>query len=272
VTPAKTTRPSRSTRAVVFCQRHPWWTSLVVAVLITAYGGPGIYNWWRGQAAPMLMTALLPVPAGFAFLAHAGRGGRTPMDRLAPWLAANVVALVAAVAFCDTRWWNVPWTAALLVTMPFAIWPLVAAVLLPGDPPGDETPVALIGYPAALVLLPPALAEVYGIADMWVVATALGLAIVPLAVHAVVRSPWPTVRVLAVATFLGFTSSVLQLWHLQYGVLDPVWFFAGGRKMPLLFPPAVWFAGALLAVAARRCRSMTAVPADHPIVEDFGAA
>jgi hypothetical protein len=36
--------------------------------------------------------------------------------------------------------------------------------------------------------------------------------------------------------------------------------------------PAVWTIAGVLVVAARRARSMTAVPRDHPIVADFGGA
>jgi hypothetical protein len=275
VATTRTTRADRATRLVVWCQRHPWVTSLAVALAVGTFAGPGIYNWCRHGTSAEVTTVFLLVPAGFAFLAHAGRGARSSWDRFAPWLAANVVATIAALEFCETGLWRVPWTSALEVSVPFAVWPLASAALLPGDPPADAAPAALVGYPAALVLFPPALAaawrgEVWSDADFWAVGMVFCLAIAPLAFHAAVRSRAAPGRLVAVAVLLGFASSVLSSEGRTRAVFGRVDFWSETRPMSPLLPPAVWLAGALLAVAARRCRSMTAVPADHPVVADFG--
>ena len=256
----------------MFCQRHPWWTSVVVALTIGFFAGPWTMELCDRHSPDTVMTLMMLIPAAVSCLAHVGRGGRTTSDRLAPWLAANVAVVATSLAYSEMPSWGVRFTSALIVLMPFAVWPLVTAVLLPGDPPGDETPAALLGYPLTLVLFPPILAAVFRDRDTWAIGTAFCLALVPLAMHAVVRCRWPTGNVVGGAMLLGAASYVLRL--AQMTIWSATWddFHSRRRGMLPFLPVVVWVACALMAVAARRCRSMTAVPADHPIVEDFGAA
>jgi hypothetical protein len=261
--------PDGGTRLVVLAQRRPWATSVAIAAAIVGATCPWAVERLRHANANTVTTCLLLVPAAFAFLAHAGRGGRATIDRLAPWLAANVAVAGSAFAYAALTPWGIHWTSALMVLVPFAVWPLVCAALLPGEPPAGETPAALICYPATLVLFPPILAAVFRSADLWAVGTAACLAIVPLALHATVRSRRTTPQILAAAVLLGAASAAIR----PAGPAEEAVRADGNHverlAMSAALPPIVWLLGALMAVAARRCRSMTAVPRDHPIVEDF---
>jgi hypothetical protein len=148
--------------------------------------------------------------------------------------------------------------------MAVAVWPLASAALLPGSPPGDETPIAAVAFPVAVVAFPPAGALLLtggnpqDLADVWAFLTAVCVALVPLAVHALVRSRLQTGLLLALSLTCGIA------WEVLYPGPRP------RRLVQVLLAPATALAIGLLVAAARRARSMTAVPLDHAIVEDFG--
>jgi hypothetical protein len=266
----RATPPDGATRAVVWCQRHPWLASLGATAVIVGAFNPWTLRWIGGAGGPMIATFLLLAPAAVASVAHAGRGGRTTSDRLAPWFAANLGAMAAALLFVWYSDGYYAWTRCIRVTAPFAVWPLLTTVLLPGEVPGGPTPAALVGYPATLVLFPPLAAVLWPGPEVWAIVTIFSLTIVPLAVHAVLRCRAPTKAVLLAATIYGTAA-----WLLENALPQPMKKQAGGfyaevREMAWPVPVLVWVAGALMAVAARRCRGMTAVPTDHPIVTDFG--
>lgn len=252
------------TRLVVLAQRRPWATSVAIAAVIVGAGGPWAADWYGVRDPVDVATALVLVPVAFAFLAHAGRGGRTGSDRLAPWLATNSAALVAALVFAAAPWWNLQFASTLAMALPIALWPLVCGVLLPGDPPGDETPFAVVAFALTLCLFPLAATWIVRPADAWATTTALSVLLVPLAFHAAVRSRLRSGTIVLASLGVGVLGEALRP--------SAVWFSGSMHASPFrtgLLVPAVWLCAGVLAVAARRCRSMTAVPRDHPIVEDF---
>jgi hypothetical protein len=249
---------------VVACQRHPWIAS---AALCLGVGGAATAGLLGAPDRTRVhdVLALLPlVTASFASVGHIGRGARATADRLAPWLAANAVALSAAMVLSSARVWRASFTGMLTFTLIVAVWPLASAALLPGTPPGDETPVAAVAFPAAIVVLPPASALLLArggpefVEGAWAIAAWLCVLLIPLAVHALVRSRMPTRLLLALSLACGAAWEVLHPGERRTGIVSA------------LLAPAAALAVGLLVVAARRARSMTAVPVDHPIVEDFG--
>lgn len=262
-------------RLVIACQRRPWATSVMLASAVVALSLGILFRVMFTRDAQDVRTALLVVPAAFAMIAHLGRGGRPTVDRLAPWLAANLAAITAAglIAAVSTGGGGLlPWI--LVVTVALTVWPLVAGAVLPGDPPGDATPFAAIAFTATIALFPPLTMYVSAYADVWIVTTALCLLMVPLAFHALVRTRITTRKLLVAAPFVGLLAHGARLASVSNSRDRALVLQAHEAKSAkwFLLTAGVWLAGALFVVIARRARSMTAVPRDHAIVEDFGGA
>jgi hypothetical protein len=249
---------------VVACQRHPWIASVALSMAVGIAATAAILGAERRATSHEVLAVLPLVTASFAAIGHIGRGARATADRLAPWFAANVVALAVSLVLANAGGWPAQVPETLALAMAVAVWPLASAALLPGSPPGDETPIAAAVFPATVVAFPTASALVLGrgnayvIADAWLLATVLCVPLVPLAVHALVRSRMRTRLLLALSLAYGVAWERLHPGPRTQGLV------------PAVLAPAAALAVGLLIVAARRARSMTAVPLDHAVVEDFG--
>jgi hypothetical protein len=260
----RSTRGGAGDAIIVACQRHPWIASVALSVGVVAAATASLLGLGRYMTTHNVLALLPPATASFAAIGHIGRGARATADRLAPWFAANVVALVVSLVLANALGWRAQVPATLMLVLVIAVWPLASAALLPGSPPGDETPIAAVAFPAAIVAFPPAGALLLtggnpqDVADAWAILTAVCVPLVPLAVHALIRSRLRTPLLLALSLACGVA------WEL----LDPEERRRG--FVPTMLAPAAALAVGLLVAAARRARSMTAVPLDHAIVQDFG--
>ena len=257
-------RADGGTRLVVMCQRRAWLASLLLTFGIVGLTGPWAWKWYPVEDAYAGLSIVPLVPIAFAALAHVGRGGTSTVDRLAPWFAANLAGLALAVGLFVMPGWPVGFPQAVGLTLPFTIWPLVAGVVLPGNPPGDVTPIAATAFPVTIVIFPPLLAALLRSPEAWVIAAAVCLLLAPLAFHAAVRSRLPSARILLLAAIGGLA------WSLLLPAADRHTRGAAPEIARHLIAPVCWLVAGVLVIAARRCRSMTAVPADHPLVTDWG--
>jgi hypothetical protein len=243
---------------VVFCQRRPWFTSFVLGVGVAVLAGPGSAGRFGGRIGAddeiRILSCLPFVTAAFAALLHVGRGARSTIDRFAPWLAANLATVVIACSWAVQPSWPLLLPGTIGLALLVAEWPLACAAILPGTPPGDRLDLAAAAL-SCLCLVPPLLEICLHDHIVWTVAAAECALAVPLVVHALARSPVRARWILLGAVAVGCA-----------------WEFARPEYSRRLVGPVVWLLVALCVLAARRCRSMTAVPRDHPIVADFGGA
>lgn len=249
---------------VIACQRHPWIASITLSTAVGGAATASILGAPRRTTSHDVLALLPVVAASFAAIGHIGRGARATTDRLAPWFATNAVALAAAIVLSSASGWRGSLAAPLVVALVIAVWPLASAALLPGSPPGDETPVAAVVFPATIVAFPPLMALLLTsrtpefAADVWTFAMMFCVPVVPLAVHALVRSRVSTPVLVGISLACGFAWELLQPSR-----------SAPGPVTRLLAPSAALAVG-LIVAAARRARCLTAVPLDHTIVQDFG--
>jgi len=249
-------------RLVVVAQRHPWRTSLVLAGAMVGLSGPWTWRWYPLHSPFDWLTLNALLLCVVAFIAHAGRGGRSSSDRLAPWLVANLAAIAMALAIDASSFSRDNFEVMLLWSAAFAIWPLMAGVLMPGSPPGDALPVAARVLPAVMTFFAPVAAAIARSADYWTFSAFACLPVAPIAFHAAVRSR------LRAATIVGLALSCGCAWQ----ILQPAGRRFRNDESSALLGPVAWTLAGLLVVAARRARSMTAVPLDHPIVDDLAGA
>jgi hypothetical protein len=253
-------RGDAGVRLVALVQRRPWITSLAVASAVIGLCGPWTWRWYAFSGYAAQLTTLPLLLCAFAFLAHIGRGGRATSDRAAPWLAANVAGLALAWVISRSPASDLPFAVVLGVAVAASLWPLVSVAVLPGAPPGDLLPLATTVLPAAMLTFPAITAAALRSDEGWPIGAFACLPLAPLAFHAAVRGRLRSWMVVGAAAACGFVWRILTpLGALPHGT--PSW--------PLL-APVVWTLAGVLVVAARRVRSMTAVPLDHPAVADFG--
>jgi hypothetical protein len=267
-------------RLVILCRSTPWPTSFLVAAA-AAWPAAKVVEalcpydarvqvfamWIRHESAtsiPVVPMSLV-VAAGAGFLLHAGRGGRSTWDRLAPWCAAGVTAFgVAAWLVADRRVGAADGASALGLCGCLLLWPLAAGVLL-SDVSTPSLVGALASASAAGVALLPWIAERVAPIDAWRTAAFATLIVAPPAFHAAVRA-----RVGAPVILAAAAAAALVQGSIAPDVLvDDRFLFA---RRDGVWPACVgaWLLAGVLVLAARRCRSMTAVPRDHPIVADCG--
>jgi hypothetical protein len=247
-------------RLIVLCQRRPWATSVVFGLALVPIGGPWLFEGPREEDVVVAALPLL-VLASSALL-HVGRGAASTIDRFAPWLGANLGVLAAWSAWLATDLGSAPAlirAAALGVLAVLFLWPLAAASIVPGSPPGDAVETSAVAYTATLFLLP-----LVGRAfddSIWPVFFLLAVAVAPLAFHAAVRTRAADSTVLFVALALGLA------WEFERPPNDRSWM---QRAYATHFLSALsCLTCGLLLLAARRCRQMTAVPRDHAVFMDF---
>jgi hypothetical protein len=249
-------------RLVVVVQRHPWRTSLLLAGAVVGLTGPWTWRWYPLHSPFDWMTTLTLLACVVAFIAHAGRGGRSSSDRLAPWLVANLAAIATAMTISSSPFSRNSFELNLLGAAAFAIWPLMAGALMPGSPPGDELPVAARVLPAVMVLFAPIAAAIGRSAEYWTFSAFACLPVAAIAFHAVVRSRLRSATIVGLALCCGCAWQILQPEGRRFR----------DAESSALLGPVVWTLAGLLVIAARRARSMTAVPLDHPIVDDLAGA
>jgi hypothetical protein len=200
-----------------------------------------------------------------ALAVQIGRGARDASGRFAIWLVANVMALGAALLLDAYRRW-MTWDEAMLLALAILVWPLVVELLVTAHSPVRETPLVALGV-CVLAFVADALGcflinAPYG-SRARVYATALpfaALLVLPLAMQTLARTTIASRSLLAGGVAAGAAMALVVA-------------LAGPRGHGLSFAlAAVWPLGAVLVVVARRFRSMTAIPLDHPVVADFGPA
>jgi hypothetical protein len=262
-------------RLVVSAQRHPWTTSLVVAaasvgVLLVRMQFDAEENisvrWmtcWKTRWTSLLAEDEWAIAVGstislLSFLAHiVPPTARSTWDRLAPWVAANLAAVAFALAFVhDPAWTDRPsLPEALVVAVPLALWPLGSRALVDASVDRKSTGVIAVILCAGVVASGP-------LGSPSSAAAIFGLALLPPAFHDATRLATPALLLVLLAALLAVIAAPLTLSTRSYGTVHEL----GPRPA---FATALVIA-ALLVLAARRCRSMTAVPHDHPVVADFG--
>ena len=240
-------------RLVVRVQRDPWRTSLVGALIATAFL----------QSIGSMSTAnLIVLAAGAACLAHCAAG--RSFGALAPWTAAAAVSVPLSVAFqqrLNARFFTLTVLPEALIVL---YVPLVVGAVVAGTRalrwPSSVLAAVLICETAAFV----SMQSIIWPGD-WSDGTHLiwalsWCAVVSLLVHAVATSDVSTQVVLAASPIVSLLVS-----EAFYGTREACsgWIPHAAVVPSLLAGPAA----ALLGLAARRVRSMTAVPADHPSFE-----
>ena len=263
---------------VIRLQKRPWVTSLVCAAFLAACAGPWVSRGdifgYRSEADGFRLAAVV---LGVALLYHAGAGRRTAFERLAPLLAAGVVALVLAAGLelttieKYTSYSHGPPRAADLGVIAAESRSLAAFVVFAPLALGflcelrvfrEETGFAAVLRALAVTGAGAAACSVDGslLGDVRVT-----IVVVSLAFHAAVASSMSSALIVVVALALGALNVTVHP-HLPSA---PSWMDGRpGELVPrdtLLF--AGWFVGGLLVVAARRVRSMTVLPDDHPVTE-----
>lgn len=266
-------RPDGGTAQVVACQRRPWRVSGALALSILA--ALALYLGWVPSIAlpsaivrhslqrdALAMAQALIVLVSFA--TQVGRGGVDAHGRLAPWLVFNVVAAAAAAIFV-ARTPSLRFETALLISASLVVWPLVVEFFVTAHAPTRETPaVALVvcalafaGDAIACALVrEPSGSTGHALATASPYFTLLAL---PLAFQTLARTTIATRSLLVGGLAAGAAMALVVALARPHG---------HGLSLALA---AVWPLGAVLVVVARRFRSMTAIPLDHPVVADLDA-
>jgi hypothetical protein len=249
------TGPSVVDRYLVRCQLRPWRASLEIAAAAAGACVAAVF-----AAAPPIrylsVAAALLIAASFA--CHVTRGARAMADRLAPVLAFTAAAW--GVAFVS-RWFGVwpSWdlgerTSAAAVGAMLIAWAVpFRHVMRTGGVPADLT---LAGIATLGVLL----GAVHDL-DKWGM-----LAVTSVAFECAVLCSLRASLVIAFAATLG-------LAHAGFLVTERPWWNTQGTRhweLTLASGPILWVLGAALARIARRGRSMSVIPLDHPVHADFG--
>lgn len=241
-------------RLVVRIQRHPWTTALVAVLLGAALFHSG------GTSSP---ARLLVAVAGMSCLAHCAAGAS--FAALAPWAAAALLSLPLTRSLARWYWLyrfeSVVLPEALIVLyVPVAVGAVVA----------NARSVRWPWWGCAVALAGEAIGIFLVANDAWPIARRLGddlalattwCVVVSLLVHAVATSAVSARTALAVSPVASFVVIVVY-----YGFSDFRFGWSGVVPVVVAGPVA-----ALLALAARRIRSMTALPEDHASFE-LGAA
>jgi hypothetical protein len=242
-------------RLVVRIQRDPWRTALVAVLVGTAF--------FRAIGTPS-PECMFVVVGGMACLAHCAVG--TSFAALAPWTAAAALSVPLSVAFQEPLWpHSVKLTvlpeALVVLYVPLVLGALVARRRTRGWPWWGW---AAVAWAWTLMLLHEAqvVSPSYWHGGESLARDATSCVVISLLVHAVATSAVPARIVLAASPVVSFL--VMEAFHC-------VWMRAlgqGGLRWSSLLPALVAGpAAALLALAARRVRSMTAVPEDHASFE-----
>ena len=262
-------RPDPDVRLVVWAQRHPWPVSAGVVTLTMAAAGPWIHadrtpNGNLGDVDLLLVVLGL----GSAALLHLGLSAADRFDRLA-W-PAGCCALSILLAWSWSATTRVPFIAALGVGAIVCAGCAAANAVLPGTPTSRPLR-GLAALLVALVLETRVAAEVFdpdvrrGLSTMLGVAA---LALAPFAFHASIRSRLPSRAIVLIALGAGVLSAALR--SPPSGLVKKS--SPGGlSEAPRGFWPLLllWVLAGLLIVALRRIRSMSAVPLDHPLRNEF---
>ena len=282
------TGPSRGARLLVAAQRHPWITSTVIAVIVLACAR-GLTIWtesWTLLFDPLSNTTILTLLlTGVSFVAHVGRGGGDAFHRLAPWFAASVAGIF--LLWSPLQGSHSSSSLDILLGLLVVCWPLASSIVMEAVETARSARVMTIVLLAALLLLPlaaslasslaerlsdpasTAIRETHellsfegGVCDVsWAI-------LVPLAFHAAVRSDLSSGSIAFTAAALGlhwsvgrFAGASGSFYYYHHRVNHSVFVLDG----------VVWTLAGLLVLAARRSRSLSAIPRDHPVLADFGA-
>jgi hypothetical protein len=240
-------------RLVVRLQRDPWRTAVVAVLVATAFLESVE---WPSTAS------LLVVVAGMACVAHCVAG--PSLAALAPWTAAAAISVPLSLAFqarLKDRFFELTVLPEALI---IAYVPLVIGAVVGGT---RTLRWPWWGWVALAVAWMMMVFNVGG--SVWTADWTLGAdlvrdaawcVVVSLLVHAVATSAVPARVVLAASAAVSF-SAIDGFYGIH--ALVPGWF----RDSPIVPALLAGPAAAMLALAARRVRSMTALPEDHPSFE-----
>jgi hypothetical protein len=251
-------------RLVVALQRHPWRVSIAAAVAIGFLAAvstgwlphlAGFHVFDADLESEVVLPWLQATVVAISFVAQIGRGARDPLQRFAPWLAMNVLAVGAALAMAQS-----PDRLAgpLMLCLALVVWPLVVELFVSARPVARETPLVALGLCVLTVA-----SEAAAATDRLPILFLFTLAILPLAFQTLART-----NIDGRPIFVGGLAAGALVAAAALTSTVPSW----RRHAPVPWAyAAVWPFAAVLVLAARRARSMTAIPRDHPVVADFGA-
>ncbi len=243
-------------RLIVRFQRDRWWTALIAFGIGTAL----FRSAWNGPEQGDLVIA----SAAVIFVQNACFGPSFALGSLAPWVAASALCVPLSMSYCAplrshsfelTVWPEavvalyVPLVVGLVAArarsmrFPWWGWLTIAGVAV--------VAVANVDRRLRSALHPDGL----GGDITWCAAVAL-------LVHAVATSQVSARLVLALSPIASFL--VIDAFYAIRGFVSDEYGFVPSPILPALAAGPV---AALLALGARRVRSMTAVPEDHPSLE-----
>ena len=239
-------------RLVVRIQRDPWRTALVAVLVATAF---------VRSTESMSIADLIVVAAAMALLAHCSAG---PVHiALAPWAAASVISVPLSFALqarLKDRYFELTVLpeALLVLYVPLVLGAVVAGARTRRWPWWGWAVLAVVLTVEAINLISGVRPDAWcdEAACIWAAAWCL---VVSFLFHATATSAVPAWLVLAASPFIS-----LLVNDAFYGATLGWSSIERSRNVAsLLAGPAA----ALLALAARKVRSMTALPADHTSFE-----
>ncbi len=244
-------------RFLIHAQLRPWWASFQVAA-VSALLCVAVLFVSPEPIQYLSVAALLLIAA--SFMCHTTRRARALTDRLAPVIAFVAagwgVGLVAeGISGINPHRSLGERTSGAAVGAMLIAWAVpFRHVMRTGGVPSD---LVLAGIATTGVLL-----DAYHDLDKWGT-----LAVTSIAFECAVLCS------LRLSLVLGFAGT-LGLVHAVFLIYEFAWNRGSGTALGADYLAAalvLWPAGALLARVARRGRSMSVIPLDHPVHADFGA-
>ncbi len=249
-------------RLLALVQRSPWPALSLVAAFGVLYGGPSFPL--GGPALTYYGSVLnsVTLSIGSTLLVSLAAGHRAALGSLAAplWLSAALVTVFSQVRLGIPDDIQPPVIAqAALATL----GPLVLVRAVRDPAPRWVTSRGLPILLALLVVQPAFIPPAY---DPWFPAGGMtpiwsSLLLTPIAFQAATCLTWSPTRIALLAALLGAAS-----WLALVAGGTPV------SRYDCASLIGVWFLGGVYVVIARRARTFTAVPLDHPIVADHGGS
>jgi hypothetical protein len=248
-------------RLLVICQTHPWLVVPALSILVL-FTGPGCFPArFPEESRTDWIESMMRLSAGSFLLAALASNSRAPLARLAPLVVATICLVTTRLApglppSMMIGRSDFPTSVAVALLLPVAVVKFVPRASCGLRMP----PLVAAAVAAELVLVFATTAHVTGPSHL------LGsdpswawLAVAPLGFAVAMATQIPSAWMVAGATLLG----ALAAFGCALGD-------GGANRDACRRVLGAWFLAGVYVVVARAARSLTAIPADHPVLADFG--